>query len=278
MFTGFSVPLLDLLVKNLVLDRGLGITVSTNPALLYTIMALVNGLYLSTHNAFRGLPKGAIIGNFFRSIISIPIAIALNLGLEVLLAAAAVPAFDMILQKWAAVISKFASDLAAGLIEGAADRHHNIRLRTAEYKDKFDRLLDAYSNLELCFPDTRVMEQLKSLDCSKDSPSPMCGELENTITAHALDMFYFWMYQPRARTAFLNFTRTLSNEELSILVGCQQILKRQKEISLLFIDGMIGGNFSKGLALYLNHSDDYLAGLQKLLGQRETVPDELDSV
>lgn len=41
-------------------------------------MALVNGIYLSSHNAFRGLPKGAVFGNFFRSVLSIPIAILLN--------------------------------------------------------------------------------------------------------------------------------------------------------------------------------------------------------
>ncbi len=59
LFTGFSVPLLDYIVKTVFLDRMFGVTTATNPTLLYTVMALANGLYLSSHNAFRGLPRGA---------------------------------------------------------------------------------------------------------------------------------------------------------------------------------------------------------------------------
>ena len=270
LFTGFSVPLLDFFVKTLLLQNALGITISTNPALLYTGMALANGLYLSTHNAFRGLPKGAIVGNFFRSVISIPIAILFNVGLAALLSYAGIPGVDQVLQKWAAIISKAASDIAAGLIEGSADRYHNIRLRTKEYQDKLDRLIEAYSNLELCFPDTRVLEMLKSMDANDEPPTPECRHLENVITAHALDLLYFFMYQPRARTALRNLVKNLSDEELRILEGCQQILKRNREISLLFIDGMIGRNFSKGLSFYLNHSDEYLATMQKILNRPES--------
>jgi len=67
LFTGFSVPLLDYLVKTLLLDRAFGITTSTSPVLLYTAIALANGLYISTHNAFRGLSRGTVIGNFFQN-------------------------------------------------------------------------------------------------------------------------------------------------------------------------------------------------------------------
>ncbi len=90
LFTGFSVPLLDYIVKTVILDRMFGITTATNPSLLYTVMALANGLYLSSHNAFRGLPKGAIFGNFFRSILSIPLAIAFNAAIGGILSEAGV--------------------------------------------------------------------------------------------------------------------------------------------------------------------------------------------
>jgi len=80
LFTGFSVPLLDYVVKTLILDHGFGITTVTHPVLLYAFLALANGIYLSSHNLFRGLPKGAVYGNFFRSIISIPVAIGLNMA------------------------------------------------------------------------------------------------------------------------------------------------------------------------------------------------------
>ena len=58
LFTGFSVPLLDYFIKTIVLNHGLGITISTNPTALYTIMATANGIYLASHNAFRDFPGG----------------------------------------------------------------------------------------------------------------------------------------------------------------------------------------------------------------------------
>ena len=81
LFTGFSVPLLDFVAKTVVLDNVFHINTTTQPVALYTFMALTNGIYLSSHNAFRGLPRGAVLGNFFRSILSIPIAILFNLAL-----------------------------------------------------------------------------------------------------------------------------------------------------------------------------------------------------
>ena len=73
LFTGFSVPLLDYVAKTVILQEGFGITTASNPVALYSFMALTNGLYLCSHNIFRGLPKGAVYGNLFRSILSIPV-------------------------------------------------------------------------------------------------------------------------------------------------------------------------------------------------------------
>ena len=71
LFTGFSVPLLDYVIKTVILDRMFGITVATGPVVLYTVMAIANGIYISSHNAFRGFQKGVIIGNFFRTVLSL---------------------------------------------------------------------------------------------------------------------------------------------------------------------------------------------------------------
>ncbi|MCP4151222.1 MAG: hypothetical protein GY757_25995, partial [bacterium] len=147
LFTGFSVPLLDYVVKTLVLDQLFGITTATNPNALYTVIALANGLYISGHNTFRGLPKGAIFGNFFRTILSIPIAIGLNAAIGGILTAAGIVGVYNILQKWAAVISKTASDFVAGIIEGTADRYNNIRIRSRDYTKKLTQLFDIYARL-----------------------------------------------------------------------------------------------------------------------------------
>lgn len=264
LYTGFSVPLLDWVVKTQILEKGLDITTATNPSALYAIMALANGIYLASHNAFRGFPRTVIAGNFFRSVLSIPIAIAFNSIVAGLLSVFGVAAIDIVLEKWAAVISKAASDVVAGLIEGAGDRYRNIHLRLKDYQDKLSQILEVYANLELLFPDKSVMDTLSDM---KKSLSGDAKDLELIMIIHALDLLFFWNYQPRGRTALIMLTRTLSDEERRILIGVLSVLNRKREISMLFIDGIIGKNFANGLAFYLNAADSYLAEVQKILNE-----------
>ncbi len=55
----------------------------------------------------------------------------------------------------------------------------------------------------------------------------------------------------------------MSEEERQIFVRSQCILQRQREISQLFLDGIIGRNFSRGLAFYLE-------SVRRVLGEFET--------
>ena len=186
-------PLLDYLTKTVLLERGLGITTATAPVLLYTVMAIVNGLYLSSHNALRRLPKQVVFANFFRSALSIPIAIGLNLAVGQILSAAAVPAVTDVLQKSAAVISKAASDLMAGIIEGTSDRYTNIRTRFRDYRQKFSDLLSIYAQLELLFPEADSYDLMENAERFRRKAHLEARDLENIITIHALDLLYFWM-------------------------------------------------------------------------------------
>ncbi len=268
LYTGFSVPLLDYLVKTVLLERCFDITTATNPALLYGFMGLANGVYLSGHNAFRGLPRAAVAGNFFRSILSIPIAILLNTLVGGVLLYAGYAEINNVLQKWAAVISKGASDFVAGLIEGFADRYHNIRKRLREYNTKVAQIFNIYSKLELLFPEVRVMEILEVPNIFKQKRSAELLDFEQIMIINALDMLYFWMYQPRARTAFGRIMQTLSNEEQQILIGSLFVLNKQKQISLLFVDGLVGKNFSKALSFYLSNFESYIEVMGKKYSNR----------
>ncbi|MCF8068573.1 MAG: hypothetical protein K9L30_08325 [Desulfobacterales bacterium] len=265
LYTGFSVPLLDYLVKTVILDRGFNITTANHAVLLYTVMAIANGIYLFTHNVVRGLPRGAAYGNLLRSILSIPIAIALNALLGGLLPLFGVIDPNSALQKWAAVISKTASDFVAGIIEGLADRYANIRLRMRDYRQKFNDILAVYAELELLFPEVKTFKILESPITQKKSVKSEAVELEHIIMLHALDLLYFWMYQPRARVALAMFFKTLSEDERHILVSSQFTLQRHREISQLFIDGILGDNFPKPLSFYLSRYPGYLEEV-KLLG------------
>lgn len=264
LFTGFSVPLLDYIVKTVLLDRMYGVTTATNPAVLYSVMALANGLYLSGHNAFRGLPKGAIFGNFFRSILSIPIAIAFHATVGGILYEAGAREIDETLEKWAAIISKTASDCVAGVIEGLADRYENIRIRRRDYAAKLHQIFDAYAKLELLFPETDVLEMLRFPKDFIKTIGAEAQDLERIIIINALDLLYLWMYQPRARSTLKARVGAMSDEEKQIFVRSQFVLQRQREISQLFLDGIIGRNFSRGLAFYLDRYGEYLDSLSKM--------------
>lgn len=264
LYTGFSVPLLDYLVKTVLLDRTCGITTANNPVLLYAVMGLANGIYVSGHNVFRGLPRTAAVGNFFRSILAIPLAVVLNALIGMVLQTAAIPDVAGILQKWAAIISKLASDCVAAVIEGLADRQTNIRARLAAYRAKMAQLFAVFSRLDLLFPEEDVLEMLQSPKMMMETLNYEAREQERLIIVNALDLMYLWMYQPRARKAMMIIFHGMSREEWLIFYRSQLVLKRYREISQVFVDGLVGRNFSKALSFYLDRFEGYLADMEKL--------------
>ena len=90
------------------------------------------------------------------------------------------------------------------------------------------------------------------------------NHLEKMLFINAIDLLYFWMYQPQSRNALARIMAHMAPEERKILVYSQNVLKREKEISQLFIDGVAGKNFSRPLAFYLDHSEPYLEQLKAL--------------
>jgi hypothetical protein len=261
LFTGFSVPLLDYLVKTILLDNTLGINMSTSPVALYSVMGLANGIYLSAHNAFRGLPKAMVTGNFFRSILSIPVALVFNMLIGGILVFFNIPAIDTVLQKWAAIISKAASDTVAGIIEGTVDRFQNLKLRQRDVKKKFSDLFDTYARLELLFPETEELKILEKPEALFSCRNSEVTDLAVVMIINTLDLFYFWMYQPRARMTILEMVSRLTPEEKTIFFQSQKILEHEQYISRLFVDGILGRNFSRPLSFYLTTYQKYLASI-----------------
>ena len=264
MFTGFSVPLLDYLLKTVILHQGLAVTAETSPLALYSVMALINGIYLTSHNLLRGLPKETAYANFFRSALSIPIAFGLSGLLGSLMTFAGVTGVGMVLQSWAAVISKFSSDLVAGFIEGGVDRTRNIQDRKKDYKHRLDQFSDVYAKLEMQFPEDNVYAMIDRPKQWFESSDPPSKDLIRIMIINALDLMYFWMYQPRARTAFHNLLAEMPPEERCVLIRAQKILDMEHEISQMFIDGITGRNFSRPLAFYLGQYRAYLDAIDQL--------------
>lgn len=264
LYTGFSVPLLDIVVRQLVLAQQFGITTSSRPLVLFACMAVANGLYLASHNLVRGLPKSAAVGNLFRSVLSIPLAFGLNQGLSWLLALGGVPDPGPTLEPFAAIVSKFASDCVAAVIEGLADRAKYVRMRLRDYREKFKQLYDTYALLELLYPNEDVAKLLETPKTFIASIGTQKGDLDKIVIVNALDFLYFWMYQPRARTVLARAIRTMSQEERRMFLLSQYVLLREREISRLFIEGLVGRKFAPALSFYLSHAHRYLNDLQEL--------------
>ncbi len=263
LYTGISVPLLDVVIKSWMLQNWMGLDAETSPIMVYTAINVANGLYISTHNWFRGLPKTAIYGNFFRAALAIPLSILLSWCVSKGLILAGVTGIAVIMQQWAAIISKLASDCVAGLIEGYADRMKNIALRLRDYRTKITRLFSVYSKLELLFPEDDVSELMKSTKRMMRAVAEREQSLEYQLIINALDLLYFRMYQPQATNAFGITLKDMTQDECDILVSSQGVLEREKEISQMFIDGLVGKNFSKALSFYLDYHKKYLAELEK---------------
>jgi hypothetical protein len=153
----------------------------------------------------------------------------------------------------------------AGFIEGLADRHRNVQIRLRDYKGKFEQLFDIYAQLELLFPDVQPFAVLQHATQLKRKASIEARDLEKIIMIHGLDLLYFWMYQPRARTALRQFVQTLSEDERQILASSQFTLQRHREISQMFIDGILGNNFPRPLSFYLSRNAEYLESIRGLV-------------
>lgn len=264
MYTGFSVVLLELGIRLFFLQNTLGYTVSNHPVLVYTSISIANGIYLSSHNIFRGLPKEAVIGNMFRSALAIPVSVLYSNILLDGMDAFGVADPLLLIQPGAAIISKTASDSVAALIEGFADRQNNLRMRAWDYSTKLRQLFDTYTRLELLFPEEDALAILAKPKQFMSSTETSKNRIETETIINALDLMYFWLYQPRAQEALRAIVKEMSEEERVILARSQLVLIREKEVSQLFVEGLVGRNFARPLAFYLDRHEEYLRAMMRL--------------
>lgn len=264
MYTGISVILLELFVRHLMLEKLFGITASNNPLLSFTVISLVNGFYIMGHNYIRGLQTEAIVGNFFRSFLAIPIALLYNnIFFEFLSLLNFQNALEISVAS-SAIISKVASDTGAALIEGYADKHSNIWFRRWDYKLAHEKLYEHYTKLELIFPETESLELLKNPHDVLVHIKNIDKNLYTGMIINALDLMYLHYYQPRSVSTLKELIKQLSPTERLAWLRMQYILKCYKDVSQLFIDEQLGENFSKALSFYLDTHDQYLQHLQKI--------------
>jgi hypothetical protein len=264
MYTGFSVPLLELGVRCLLLRDAFGITADTRPLAAFSAMALVNGLYIAGHNYYRGFATAAIVGNSLRSLPAILCAVAYNELLFLLLAGLGVDNPLLWLQPGAAVISKAASDTVACVIEGIADRGNNLRLRQWDYRDKLAQIYDTYAKLEIAHPETDVLRLLARPRDLQHFTQEAGKALRVAAIVNALDLMYIWHYQPQAQRALIRIVRAMTGEERTIIARSLLVLNLTRNISMLFVNGLAGERFSRALSFYLDRHEAFVRAMHDL--------------
>lgn len=274
LYTGISVPLLEVVVRLWLLQDLLGITVKNNALLVYTVIAFINSFYISGHNIYRGLQKEAIIGNFFRSAISIPISMVMGEGLLWCFEAMQLPEPLMLLQNCAAIVSKCSSDLVAAVIEGFADRNSYLRMRQSDYDSKFTRLFANLARQELLFPHRDLGGMLREPGVYWKELYGKSPDVARQAVAHLLDMMYMWYYQPRAREVFWRKLCAAPPEERGIVLGMQSLLTLEREISTLILDGLLDREFASALAFYLQKNHSYVRELRREAQHRLACADD----
>jgi hypothetical protein len=131
-----------------------------------------------------------------------------------------------------------------------------------DYTSKFQHLFNTYDQLERMFPMDDVLFMLESTKELMQSIEYEKREMVNIVIVNALDLLYFWMYQPRARGVLKQLFKQMSREERKVILLSQHVLFREKQISRLILDGLVGEDFSRPLSFYLDHWRNYLEDLE----------------
>ena len=264
MYTGISVFLLEVMVRVWLLEDGFGISVVDQPAIVFGVLNIVNGFYIFAHNIYRGFPRTAAIGNLFRSALAIPVSTAYNAGFFALFTVCGVenPAFYLVPS--AAVISKLASDTVAAVIEGFADSHMNMHIRGLDYRAKLESVFDCYTRLELLFPQEDALIKLARPGGLGGRGGVEALNLERRLIVNALDLMYIWYYQPRAQDSFRQLVRNMTGADRTVFALSQLVLMREREVSQLMVDGLVGRNFGRPLAFFLNKRKEYVKSVVHL--------------
>ncbi len=268
LYTGISVILLELALRVWFLQDFCRLDPVRHDVLIFSVISLVNGFYIAGHNYLRGFPREVIIANIFRSVFAIPVALAYNEALELILRAFGTADPQTALFSVAAITSKVASDTVAGIIEGMADRNSNMRLRLWDYRSKLHKVFSLYGRLELLYPEQDVSDMLKEPSAFLARLDQEHRPLKPALIANALDLMYFWFYQPRAAHALKKITQGLSGAERLALLRSQKVLEPEKDVCQLLVDGLTGRNFARALSFYLDRRHDYLRAMEKLLSDQ----------
>lgn len=268
-YTGFSVPLLELGVRYLFLQKGLGLTAADSPVAVFLLIAAVNGVYLMSHNLYRGLPRAGAYANLGRSLSAAPVAVFYNAILLWVLRLADVPHPEAWLIAASTLVAKTASDTAAAIIEGYFDRQATSKLRLRDIGEVMAGLVEGQAALEFCFPDADGGTLLQRPAELLHSPRPEVRRIAEEIAIHCLDLMYFHFNQPLAPQSLRRFVGGMQREDRAFVLAAHNLLTLEDDIVALLASDAFALPSRAASAFYLDHHRRYRALLPELLDLAE---------
>ena len=262
MYNGLSVVLLEPLLRCRILAQGMGITALNAPLATYAALLAGCGLYKVATHVLRGFSTRSILMDAACVVLALPLALLLHAVLSLLLSLTG--GSPEVLASAAVFVMKLSSDTVIGIVDGLADRERNIRMRMADYRSRLHKALALYGKLEELFPEKNVMALLDRSTVLPRTLKSVDPRLWLDMVINALDLMYFWFYQPRANYALGLFLRSFSRSERLVLLRMQQILMLEREISQLLVDGLVGRNFAAPLSFYLARNEEYLRQMKEV--------------
>ena len=271
MYTGWSVVLLEGIMRNAVLVGLFQIKVTEHPLLVFTVIALANGTYISSHNIFRGFPMTAVVGNFFRSVLAIPVALVYNALLAVILPFITdMPTADVLIYS-SAIVTKFASDTIALMIEATADRRNFYRLRRLDYYAKFDAFFACYVKLETLFPERNMLEVFAEPGEFRRLTQEKGARLREELFAHLMDLMYFWFYRNSSHQVFSTLVKRMNKTERNVLGAVHLAFARSNpEDAKYIIEKFLGSRSAKCLAFYEENFTPYIKAMERFFPALKT--------
>ncbi len=267
MFNGLTVVFLEPILRWKVLHMGMGWNIMTAPIGTYVVLGLGCGLFkLGTH-MLQGFSKRSLCIDVVCTVLSLPLILFFHLLLLWGASLLGFPAADLI--PFTVFVVKLASDFSVGIAEGIFDRDRNLRLRMTDYRSRLKNALTLYSRLEAMFPEKNVLNMLSHPADLLKTLEKRDPQLRLDLVINALDLMYFWFYQPRANYALLHHLHRFSKSEKLVLLRMQEVLRLEKLVSQLLIHGLVGENFAGPLSFYVANCQDYLHQMTAaVLGKR----------
>jgi hypothetical protein len=264
MYSGPAVLLLEPVLRVFVLEHWLGCTASNAPFTVYALLTLAYGLYKAFSHAMRGYPLKAQMIDLALTPLCVPVVLLFH---WLLAGALGMLGNSPSLPLYAVIVTKIGCDAVIGFGGGIFDKENNLRRRMEDCHILLDGMLSLYSRMTSLFPERDAGSLLSDPAALKRLLDDRAPDIWQELVVNALDLMHVWYFQPRANYALSRHMRRLTAEERTVFLNMQQVLRMEKQISQMLINGLAGRGFANALSFYLSRRGEYLASVEQLAAE-----------